>query len=101
MKIAIGAKTKMAGGKTGRGKKIPHDETTTSSTRSVQNLFRGQEEAVCGCIGGVDGGVVGGEAANSRMPIPKSGICNPSICEGRESESVDERVASHKNATTS
>ena len=91
----------MGGGKTTRGKKIPRAETTTSSTRSVQTPFRGQEEAGCGGIGGVDGGVVRGEAANSRMQIPKSGICNPSICEERERESVEERLASHKNATTS
>ena len=101
LKIAVGSKTKMSGGKTTRGKKIPRAETTTSSTRSVQTPFRGQEEAVCGGIGGVDGGVVRGEAANSRMQIPKSGICNPSICAERERESVEERLASHKNATTS
>ena len=84
LKIAAGSKTKMGGGKTTRGKKIPRAETTTSSTRSGQTPFRGQEEAVCGGIGGVDGGVVRGEAANSRMQIPKSGICNPSIYEERE-----------------
>ena len=101
LKIAAAAKTTMGGGKTTRGKKILREETATSSTRSVQTPFRGQEEASRGGIGGVDGGVVGGEVANSGMQIPKSGICNPSICEESESVSVDERVASHKSATTS
>ena len=74
----------MGGGKTTRGKKILREETATSSTRSVQTPFRGQEEASRGGIGGVDGGVVGAEVANSGMQIPKSGIYNPSICEERE-----------------
>ena len=52
----------MGGGKTGRGKKIPRDETATSSERSAQTPFRGQEEGVLGLDGrrggtGGDGGM--------------------------------------------
>ena len=39
--------------------------------------------------------MVSGEATTSRMQIPKSGICESSICD----ESADERAASHKHAT--
>ena len=87
----------MGGGKTGRGKKIPREGTTTSSTRSAQTPFGGQEEGVSGRKDGVEGGLAGGEGVNLRMQIPKSGICSSSICE----ESGEERASSHKYATTS
>ena len=87
----------MGGDKTGRGKKIPRDESAKSSTRSAQTPFGGQEEGVSGQKGGVEGGMAGGEGPNSRMQIPESGICSPSICE----ESGEERASSHKYATTS
>ena len=87
----------MGGGDTGRGKKIPREASATSSTRSMQTPFRGHEEGIYGRKRGVDGGMVGGEGANSRMQIPESGICSPSICE----ESGEERASSHKYATTS
>ena len=87
----------MGGDKTGRGKKIPRDESATSSTRSMQTPFGGQEEGVSSRKGGVDGGVAGDGVANSRTQIPESGICSPSVWE----ESGEERASSHKYATTS
>ena len=87
----------MGGDKTGRGKKIPREERTTTSTRSAQTPFGVQEEGVSGRKGGVDGGMRGGEGATLGMQIPKSGICNSSICD----EGGEERASSHKYATTS
>ena len=87
----------MGGGKTGSGKKIQRDEPCTSSARSTQTSFGGQDEGVSGRQGGVEGGLAGGEGPNSRMQIPESGICGPSICE----EGGEERASSHKYATTS
>ena len=87
----------MGGDRTGRGKKIPRDERTTTSTRSAQTPFGGQEEGVSGRKGGVDGGIAGVEGANLRMQIPKSGIYSSSICD----EGGEERASSHKYATTS
>ena len=87
----------MGGGKTGRGKKIPHEGTTTSSTRSAQTPFSGQQKGDSGRKYGVEGGMAGGEGANSRMQIPKSRMYSSSICE----ESGEERASSHKHTTTS
>ena len=36
LNLQLGPKPEMGGGKTGRGKKIPREGTTTSSTRSAQ-----------------------------------------------------------------
>ena len=41
----------MGGGKTGRGKKISRDESATTSTRSAQTPFRGQDNSVLGLDG--------------------------------------------------
>ena len=87
----------MGGGKTGSGKKIQREEPSTSSARSTQTPFGGREEGVSGRQGGVEGGLAGGEGPNSRMQIPESGICSPSIWE----EGGEERASSHKYATTS
>ena len=59
-KLQLGPRLKMGGDKTGRGKKIPREERTTTSTRSAQTPFGVQEEGVSGRKGGVDGGMRGG-----------------------------------------
>ena len=70
----------MAGGKTGRGKKIPREESAMDLTRSEQNPFGGQKESVSGRKGAVDGGMAGSDGANSRMHIPEFGICSSAGC---------------------
>ena len=87
----------MGGGTTGRGKKIQRDDPTTSSARSTQTPFEGQEEGVSSRQCGFEGGLAGSEGPNWRKQIPESGICNPSICD----EGGEERASSHKHATTS
>ena len=67
------------------------------SGESVQSPFGVQTDGCFGGTSGGDGGMARGEATTSRLQIPKSGICNSSICD----ESADEREASHKHATTS
>ena len=64
---------------------------------SAQTPLGGREKSVGGGKGGVNGGMAAGEEATSRVQIPESGICTPSI----STESVEERAASHKHATTS
>ena len=61
----------MGGGKMGRGKKIPRDETATSSTRSAQTPFGGQKDGVLGLDGrrggtGGDGGMANLQMADSQ-----------------------------------
>ena len=70
----------MVGGETGRGKKIPREESAMDSTRSAQTLFGGQEESVSGRKGRVNNGIAAFEGANSRMQIPESGICGSAGC---------------------
>ena len=60
MNIAAESKTRMGGGKTSSGKKIPREETATSSTRSMQTPFGVQEEGVSGGKGGIEGGMAAG-----------------------------------------
>ena len=72
------------------------DEGAVSGA-SVQTPFGGQNDGVLGGVSGGGGGMARGEATTSRMQIPKSGICESSIC----GESADEWAASHKHATTS
>ena len=67
------------------------------SGASMQTPFGGQNDGVFGGASGGSGGMAGGEATTLGMQIPKSGICESSIC----GESADERAASHKHATTS
>ena len=63
----------------------------------MQTPFGGREEGVGGGKGGGNGGIAAGGGASSRMQIPESGICSPSISE----EGVEERVDTHKHASTS
>ena len=67
------------------------------SGQSVQTPYGVQNDGGFGGSCGGVGGMARGEATTSRLQIPKSGICNSSIC----GESADERAASHKHATTS
>ena len=95
--LQLGPRLKIGGGKPGRGKKIQREEPSTSSTRSTQTPFGGQDEGVSsGQVGG-EGELAAGEGPNLGMQIPESGICNPSICD----EGGEERASSHKHATTS
>ena len=74
-----------------------HFDGLETSGTSEQTPFRGRLEGVSGGRGGGDGGMAAGEGATLRMQIPESGICSPSISE----EGVEERVTTHKHATTS
>ena len=64
---------------------------------STQTPYRGRERVFGGGNGGENGGMGAGEVATSRVQIPESGICSPSIGE----EGVEERVDTHKHASTS
>ena len=71
MNIAARSKRRMGGGKTGRGKKIPCDETATTTTKSAQTPFWVQNDGVlgsekrCGGAGG-DGGMAHLQMADSQ-----------------------------------
>ena len=67
LKLAAQFKTRMGGGKTGRGKKIPRDETATSSTRSVQTPIGVQNDGVLGLDGWCGGDVGAGGMAHLQM----------------------------------
>ena len=91
----------MGGGKTGRGKKIPRGESATTSTRSAQTPFGGQEESVLG-LGGRRGGA-GGDGGMAHLQMADSQATN-SQAKGQHTKSqgdVNERVHSHTMASTS
>ena len=91
----------MGGGKTGRGKKIPRKESATTSTRSAQTTFGGQEEGVLGWDrwrGGAvgDGGMAHLQMADSQATNSQA-KGQPTRSQGDDSE----RVHSHTMASTS
>ena len=91
----------MGGGKPGRGKKIPRDESATTSTRSVQTPFGGQEESVLG-LDGRRGGA-GGDGGMAHLQMADSQATN-SQAKGQPTNSQgddNERVYSHTIASTS
>ena len=101
MKTAAESKTRMGGGKMGCGKKIPRDETATSSTRSAQTPFGGQEEGVLG-LDGRRGGA-GGDVGMAHLQMADSQATN-SQAKGhsvRSQGDENERARSHTMASTS
>ena len=92
----------MGGGKTMGAKKILSEETPTSSTRSVQTPLGVRRKPFV-----VELGAWMAAWLEARRPIqgcrfPNLGSVTLRFVKGeRESVCVDERVASHKNATTS
>ena len=101
LNIAAQFKTRMGGGKTGRGKKIPRDETATSSTRSVQTPFGVQNDGVLGVDGRCGG--AGGDGGMAHLQMADSQGTN-SQAKGQPTNSKgddDERVHSHTLASTS
>ena len=72
------------------------DEGAVSGA-SVQTPFGGQNDSALSGASSGGGGMARGEATSLGMQIPKSGICESSICD----ESADERATSHKHATIS
>ena len=101
MKTAARPKPEMGGGKTGRGKKIQREESATSSTRSAQTPFRGQEEGVLG-LDGRRGGT-GGDGGMAHLQMADSQATN-SQAKGQSAKSQGddtERARSHTMASTS
>ena len=91
----------MGGGKTGRGKKIPRDESATTSTRSAHTPFGGQEESVVG-LDGRRGGA-GGDGGMAHLQMADSQATN-SQAKGPPTRSHGEdndRAQSHTMASTS
>ena len=91
----------MGGGRTGRGKKIPRDESATASTRSAHTPFGGQEESVVG-LDGRRGGA-GGDGGMAHLQMADSQATNSQV-KGQPAKSQgdnNERVHSHTMATTS
>ena len=91
----------MGGGKTGRGKKIPRDESATTSTRSAHTPFGGQEESVVG-LDGRRGGA-GGDGGMAHLQMADSQATN-SQAKGQPTRSQgdqNERAQSHTTASTS
>ena len=85
----------------GGGKKIPRDETATSSARSAQTPFRGQEEGVLG-LDGRRGGT-GGDGGMAHLQMADSQPTN-SQAKGQSAKSQGddpERARSHTMASTS
>ena len=85
----------------GRGKKIPRDETATSSTRSAQTPFGGQKDGVLGLDGrrggtGGDGGMANLQMADSQATNSKA-KGQPTRSQGDEND----RAHSHTTASTS
>ena len=84
-----------------RGKKIPRDETATSSTRSAQTPFGDQEEGVLG-LDGRRGGV-GGDGGMAHLQMADSQATNSQV-KGQPTKSQgdeNERAHSHTMASTS
>ena len=85
----------------GRGKKIPRDETATSSTRRTQTPFGGQKDGVL-CLDGRRGGT-GGDGGMAHLQMADSQATNskakgqPTRSQGEENE----RAQSHTTASTS
>ena len=101
MKTAARPKPEMGGGKTGRGKKIQREESATSSTRSAQTPFGGQEEGVLG-LDGRRGGA-GGDGGMAHLQMADSQATN-SQAKGQPARSQGddtERARSHTMASTS
>ena len=85
----------------GRGKKIPRDETATSSTRSAQTPFGGQKDGVLGLDGrrggtGGDGGMAHLQMADSQATYSQA-KGQPAQSQGDQHE----RAQSHTMASTS
>ena len=101
LNIAAQFKTRMGGGKTGRGKKIPRDETATSSTRSVQTPIGVQNDGVLGVDGRCGG--AGGDGGMAHLQMADSQATN-SKAKGQPTRSQgdqNERAQSHTTASTS
>ena len=101
LKTAAGFKTRMGVGKTGHGKKIPHDETATSSTRSAQTPFGVQKDGVLGLDGRCGG--AGGDGGMAHLQMADSQATN-SQAKGqptRNQGDKNERAHSNTMASTS